>query len=77
MTDTEKQTIVDEVLTNIYKQSTEVTSLDKASSMTDMTGLPAVDKSGKLVSVPISLFSDIVNETCESITEEELNEILK
>lgn len=72
MTDDEKQTIVDEVLTNIYQQSTEVTSLDKASSMKDMTGLPAVNTSGKLVSVPLELFSNMV----ESISKDELDKIL-
>ncbi len=77
MTDNEKQEIIDDVLTTLYNQSTEVTSLDKAASMTDMTGLPAVDNTGKLVSVPITLFNDLVADACESISAEELERILK
>lgn len=76
MTDNEKQEIIEDVLTSIYNQSTEVTSLDKAASMTDMTGLPAVDKGGKLVSVPITLFNDLVSDACESISAEDLERIL-
>ncbi len=76
MTDNEKQEIIGNVLQSIYKQSTEVTSLDKATTMEGMSGLPAVDASGKLVSVPLSLFGDIVTDLCESISADELEKIL-
>ena len=67
MTDDEKKDIVNEVLSTIRKESTDVASLDQATSLENLSGLPAVDADGKLLTAPLTLLTEPVDETCKSI----------